>query len=148
MTEEKKVIVVSSIKKVHKLTPEQALAWNWVNEKEEEIKRLMLLTKGWNSYDADPPNTIARDNLIKVLNELGAQNFLEGRVTPSAEGGLAIVFNNENKYADIECFNNGEILAIVSDLPNRSIVWAVSEDPDSTSKTSYATIKAIKEFLQ
>jgi len=41
------------------------------------------------------------------------------------EGGVALCFKVDGMYADIECFNSGEIWGIISDRVNPASTWAV-----------------------
>ncbi|MGD1096470.1 MAG: hypothetical protein ABSB35_31310 [Bryobacteraceae bacterium] len=47
------------------------------------------------------------------------------QVTASMEGGVALCFKVDGMYADIECFNSGEIWGIISDRVNPASTWAV-----------------------
>jgi len=47
------------------------------------------------------------------------------QVTASAEGGVALCFKIDGMYADIECFNSGEMWAIISDRINPASTWLI-----------------------
>jgi hypothetical protein len=48
------------------------------------------------------------------------------------EGGVGIIFlGSSSRYADIECFNDGEILAITSETNVEPSVWPVDVETDS-----------------
>jgi hypothetical protein len=76
--------------------------------------RVTLLTQlmnGWDSYGAPSPNNIAAGNAIRVLEQLRDELVL-ARVLPSAEGGIGICFFHDDRYADIECSNQGEFVGV------------------------------------
>jgi hypothetical protein len=90
------------------------------------------LETGWDSYGAEPPSMVAIENARRILRvlwegEAGARI----RLSPSVEGGVSIIFRTSDKrYADIECFNDGEVLAITSDPKADPVVWSVNIEPD------------------
>jgi len=88
------------------------------------------LRRGWDSYEAEPPSETATDNARRVLEVLwGEDAEARTRLSPSVEGGVAIVFTGlEDRYADLECFNDGEILAITSEGSAEPSVWPVGAD--------------------
>lgn len=99
---------------------------NWFAEFDEKLRQMGRLARDWDSYGAEPPANcaIASARLAcEVLHEIG---FEPARIAPSAEGGVGICFLNGDKYADIECFNTGEILAVISDRRDRREVWSVA----------------------
>lgn len=104
-------------------------------EHEEQLARLESfrgLQRGWDSYDAEPPNAMAIDNAKRILRVLWEGDIeVRMRLSPSVEGGVAVVFNGSDKYADLECFNDGEILAITSEGSAEPSVWSVGADAAS-----------------
>lgn len=64
---------------------------------------------GWDSYSAEAPNEIAMNNAKLVLDHLYSSSIIPDRIIPSVEGGVAITFIRDDRYADFECFNDGEI---------------------------------------
>jgi hypothetical protein len=91
----------------------------------EAVDDMQGLPGDWNGYNSEPPNEFARQVAKQIL--LSATNVLvPTRVAPSAQGGIGICFyGRNNKYADIECLNTGEILATLSDGRGRPEVWDV-----------------------
>lgn len=90
------------------------------------------LRPGWDSYEADPPNETALENARQaLLLFLGSESPLPVRVAPSAEGGVTLVFSwGGSKYADIECFNDGEVLAITSEPGQEPTIWPLALDKE------------------
>jgi len=95
-------------------------------------------------YNAEPPNNIALNWTREILKILFKMGFPPTRITPSVENGVGISFICEHKYADIECFNEGDILAVISDGKGIPEVWEV----ESTTLAITSTIDKIREFLQ
>jgi hypothetical protein len=46
-------------------------------------------------------------------------------VLSSAEGGVAICFVRDGKYADVECLNTGEVLAVKYSRDENPRAWSV-----------------------
>lgn len=72
------------------------------------------------------PNLTARRNLDKVAAAAKSLDMPPFEISTSVEGGIAVCFVAESRYADIECFNTGEALAVVSDRITRPKAWEVS----------------------
>lgn len=84
------------------------------SELSNKLNRFSELEDGWDSYNAEPPNRKAIANLKKALFVTRRLELLPSDVCPSVEGGTGIYFAENNKYADIEFFNSGEILVGLS----------------------------------
>ncbi|HEY4575426.1 MAG TPA: hypothetical protein VIJ26_15720 [Thermoanaerobaculia bacterium] len=110
----------------------------YVIPEQEQASQLAILDSfkdlraGWDSYSAEPPSIEAIENARRILRvlwegEVGAAI----RLSPSVEGGVSIIFRSMDKrYADIECFNDGEALAITSDPRSEPVVWSINLAPD------------------
>ena len=111
----------------------------------ERLDSFRALPRGWDSYEAEPPNEVALANARRLLRvaweyEGGAKL----RLSPSVEGGVGVIFGADaKKYADIECFNDGEILAITSAGTPEPSVWTVDASPEGFR----AAIERISSFL-
>jgi len=95
-----------------------------------KLESFRTLQQGWDSYDAEPPSEKAIANARHVLHVIWSIGHASPirTLSPSVEGGVGIVFEGSSqKYADIECFNGGEILAITSEGTNDPSVWPVEE---------------------
>lgn len=106
-------------------------------ERAELLTRLGSFTslqRGWDSYDAEPPSETAIGNARRILHVLWGSEIAPPirQISPSVEGGVAIVFTGQDKkYADIECFNNGDIMAITSDGIIEPSVWSLNGEAGS-----------------
>jgi hypothetical protein len=93
------------------------------------LESFRTLEHGWDSYNAEPPSDTAIANARHILHVLWSSETAPPvrQVSPSVEGGVAIVFTGQQKkYADIECFNSGNILAITSDGTTEPSVWTLN----------------------
>jgi hypothetical protein len=107
------------------------------------LDELSQLNDGWDSYDAPKPNLAARESARHVLEILNGHNRLPTAVVPSAEGGVGFAFSGKaNRYADIECLNSGEMLAVISDRVSEPEVWTIGIE-----STLADTIERISTFL-
>lgn len=98
------------------------------------LESFRSLRPGWDSYDAEPPTETAIDNARHILRVIWTSETAPPlrQISPSVEGGVALVFTGrDQKYADIECFNNGDILAITSDGITEPSVWSLNKDGGS-----------------
>jgi len=98
------------------------------------LEAFRSLRQGWDSYDAEPPSDAAIDNARRILLVLWSSEIAPPlrQISPSVEGGVAVVFTGrDKKYADIECFNNGDIMAITSDGTTEPSVWSINKEGGS-----------------
>jgi hypothetical protein len=111
----------------------------------EKLTKLSTLEHNWDSYGAEPPNEFAlqwASITLDILEELGRE---PNALVPSVENGIGICFINGDKFADIEFFNEGEILATTFQkklsLDNLSLdnsnpnIWEVGINTDSIRET-------------
>jgi hypothetical protein len=95
---------------------------------EQKLEDMNKLLRNWNSYGAEPPNDESRTRATKVLTVLQDQFFPPTKVVPSSEGGVAICFIKDDRYADIEFLNTGEILAVTYRGVEEPTVWPILND--------------------
>jgi hypothetical protein len=81
---------------------------------------------------------------VEVLQALGSYDLRPDYIDPSVEDGVCISFREARKYADIECFNSGAVLAVVSDGKGRPIAWEV----DRSESHLKGAIARIRSFLR
>ena len=63
---------------------------------------------------------------------------------PSVEGGLSLLFVNGDKYADIECDNDGDVLVGMSDRTGDPELWELNLEGNNLN----TTVDRIREFLK
>jgi hypothetical protein len=76
------------------------------------VRALSQLQPNWDGYGAPVPNRVAVDTMLRIIGLLQPYDVGSARIVPSAEGGLAICFVRGDRYADIECLNDGEIIGV------------------------------------
>lgn len=108
---------------------------NWYIKYVNVLEELSKLPQNWDSYGAEPPNSIALHWGRIALSILKDMNFSPTSVTASVENGIGISFLNEEKYGDIECFNTGEILAVISNGQGNPDVWTVVNSEEEIKLT-------------
>lgn len=111
----------------------------WFSVFEKRIKALSQLSNDWDSYGAEAPNGKATYWAGRVILELRDLGLAPDSILPSVEGGVGITFRRNGKYADIECFNTGAILAIKSDGSGQPSAWEIGP---GTIKDTLTTIRA------
>ena len=114
-----------------------------VNEMDSQLQALCNLPSNWNSYGAEPPNEEALCWAKVALKTMNFMGISPAKLVPSAEDGISIVFINGEKYADIECFNSGEILGVISDGQGKPQVWEIKPD----SKSIKTALEKIREYI-
>jgi large subunit ribosomal protein L15 len=120
---------------------EEAMVQNF----SKKIESFRNMSKGWDGYDAEPANSKALSLgklALKVSFDVG---FTPSYVAPSAEGGVAISFSRQDKYADLECFNDGDVLAVISDKKRDGHieVWEV----DASEEGIKNSLLKIREYV-
>ena len=91
----------------------------------ETIQGTKHLQDNWNGYGSESPNGFAREVAELILLETTSFRTPD-RVAPSAQGGIGIFFYANNKYADIECFNEGEVLGTTVVGDDDPIIWVIN----------------------
>src|SRR5260370_1215229 len=83
---------------------------------------------------AEKPNKIAYSNARRALQLAELFEIEPTQVTASAEGGVALCFKIDGQYADIECFNSGELWGLVSDRINPASTWPIENSTAGIGK--------------
>ena len=108
------------------------------------VRALANLRPNWDTYAAPAPNGVSVANAIRVLNLLEAMNLGPTRILPSAEGGVGVCFVRGDRYADIECSNDGEILGVFyvgAQMP-------VLLETDATDNTVNTALERIRDHIR
>ncbi len=96
-----------------------------------QLDGLARLEYNWNTYGADPPNRTAIDQAHAFLRLFEKVRLLPARVVASSESGVGIVFRTGSRYADVECLNDGYVLATAYVRHEEPEVWQ-SVEPEET----------------
>lgn len=116
----------------------------WLRTAIKKLDQFGRLPLNWDSYGAEPPNTVVRKRAEDALRVLYRLNSEPSRLAASAEGGITISFFQGKKYGDIEFFNSGEILALTSDRTGTPEVWAVTSDDVALANV----LERIRDFVR
>ena len=92
---------------------------------------------------AEPPKQEAFFWASEVLRQFEDDMLNPSRVVATAAGGIAIYFARGDLYADIECFNDGTILGVLSDRIKRPTVWEIEPSSGEITRAS----ARIRRFL-
>jgi hypothetical protein len=87
------------------------------------------------------PNERAIANASRVLELSDVQALMRARILPSAEGGIGIHFTNGDRYADLECLNDGDILG-VRYIGNQAPTLVQADATESSILSALQEIKA------
>ena len=107
----------------------------------DEIHRLKSMPVNWESGGADPPNSKSIEMALEVSSVSARVSFQPDHIDPSTDGGVCFSIRRENRYADIECFNDGSLFAVTSKDDGDSDVWEVQQD------TIKAALERIQKFM-
>ena len=95
----------------------------WLVKALQSLSRMLTLENDWDSYGAEPPNKAAIGCARSILDLLAQDDFQPTSLDASSEGGVCLSFQHAGRYGDIECFNSGEVLAVVSSGSDDTSVW-------------------------
>lgn len=116
----------------------------WSNAFLKELLSLGELPHGWDGFGAEPPGQEAIGLAEQVLGALAEAHLRPSRIGASVEGGVTIAFLRSGKYADVECFNTGEMLAATSDRHGKPDVWEVPLGDQEIKRT----LERIREHIE
>jgi hypothetical protein len=91
----------------------------------EQLDRMADLPEDWDTYGASPPNESSLSDARSILALFEKGCLTPTKVVPSGEGGVGIVFVRGEKYADVECLNDGDVLAAKYKGEAEPEVWEV-----------------------
>ena len=117
---------------------------SWYSKNMAQLRDLETLSKKWKDDEILPPNQVAFYCATEALEVLRKIDFPCDRIAASVDEGICIAFlskKNKDKYADIEFFNNGEILAVTTDRVSNPRIWEVSIG------SIHKALKEIHEFI-
>ena len=122
-------------------TDEINSASHWYAEGIKTISKLQGLETSYDGYGTRPPNKTAAEYASRVLSALEDLDFQPSAIDPSSDEGICISFRKHNLYADVECFNNGEVFAETKVDGEEPTIWAI--EPQEINET----ITKINSFI-
>jgi hypothetical protein len=114
----------------------------WLSSALCALGRLGKLANNWDSYGAEAPSRLAIETGKYIISVLSGLDLTPTSIDPSAEGGICISFRKGQRYSDIECFNDGTVLAVTAESDSKPNVWRLAGDADVAP-----SIKRMKAFL-
>lgn len=130
--------VASSLRQSTFLTTKALFA-----QAQESLESTATLEPNWDSYGAEPPNETARALTLHILSSLEVSCLPPTRVMPSVEGGIGLAFVEQDKRADVEVYNTGEVAAAIYSGLGAPETWAVGD----TERSLKTTIDRIRVHL-
>jgi len=115
----------------------------WLLQDYARLAMLAHLTANWDSYGAEAPGPKAIRAARTVLGVLGDIECRPSSIDASVEGGVCLSFSRGQRYGDIECFNSGEIWAVVSTGGGDTDVWIVANG----TAAIWDTAEAIRRYV-
>jgi hypothetical protein len=110
---------------------------------EQAMNKMTGLNVDWQDLGAEPPNDEARLIARSLLVCTYASGLEPTVVTASSDSGIAICFKKNGVYADLECFNSGEVASSVIDRQGTAYTWEIDQKEHSVT----LAIDRIKQFL-
>jgi hypothetical protein len=83
-----------------------------LNKAQSELCSFAELKSNWDSYGAPAPTEIAIENAARILERMRPFDLAIANIVPSAEGGVGFCFARDDRYADIESSNEGDIIGV------------------------------------
>ena len=77
---------------------------------ETQIDSFNDLSKGWDSYNAEPPNNTAVNNALTTLDALEKCSKFPTKISPSADEGILFEFLSKANYYLLEFCNDGDMI--------------------------------------
>lgn len=105
-------------------------------EAHKSLSRLSRVVDNWNSFGSERPSAESIRKATTIAETLINFGLIPDGIVPSAEGGVAICFVRSGKYADVECFNTGEILGVRYKDRDTPVVWAVEDNAHGSDATA------------
>lgn len=94
-----------------------------------QLEELRELRRGWDSYDAEVPNTTAFRRAHEILTAAQQERLDVTRIVPSAEGGIGICFVASGRYAHIEASNDGELTLVMFSGNDPAEIREIHDEP-------------------
>lgn len=82
------------------------------NKAQSQLFSLFELKSNWDSYGAPAPSEVAIENAVRILERMRPFDLTLASIVPSAEGGIGFCFAKDDRYADIESSNEGDIIGV------------------------------------
>lgn len=98
------------------------------------LEKYATLDDNWDSYGAEKPSLHSVAATETFLRKLRAELFMPNRIVPSAEGGIAVYFNNGTKVAYVEFRNSSEVILAMYDSEIDPLIIELTENDGDQSR--------------
>jgi hypothetical protein len=112
-------------------------------ELERKLQKLGRLSKNWDSYGSDSPSAVAISSALEIGATFIKLGLTPDVIVPSSEGGVALCFMRNKKYADVEFFNSGSIIAVRHSSQDDPKAWSIGRDNAAIE----SAVKVISQYL-
>lgn len=109
----------------------------------DTVDELLNLAPNWNGYGSEAPNKIAAINAKTIVDGLVEIGMTPDRIVASAENGIGIYMKCDARYAIVECLNDGQIVAGLSNRRGFIENWEFAPEPDEVLES----LQRISGFL-
>jgi hypothetical protein len=112
-------------------------------ELEKKLRKLARLSNNWDSYGSEAPSAAAISSALGVGSQFIKLGLIPDVTVPSSEGGVALCFMRNKKYADVEFFNSGSIIAVRHSPQDDPKAWSITRDNAAIE----SAVKIISQYL-
>lgn len=112
-------------------------------ELENRLRKLARLSRNWDSYGSEAPSAASISSALEVAAAFIKLGLIPDVTVPSSEGGVALCFIRNKKYADVEFFNSGSIIAVRHSPQDDPTAWPITRD----NGTIESAAKIISQYL-
>ncbi len=106
------------------------------------MNQLASLPANWDSLGTERPSQHAISAAAGIAESFISFGLVPDAIVPSPEGGVAVCFLRNQKYADIECLNSGEVLAVRYSSHDDPQAWAIR-----ANIATDATVQTVSQYL-
>lgn len=108
-------------------------------ELEKKLRKLARLSNNWDTYGSEAPSAAAISSALEIGVTFIKLGLIPDVTTPSSEGGIALCFVRNNKYADVEFFNSGSIIGVRHSPQDDPKAWTITRD-NAAIESAYTII--------
>lgn len=100
----------------------------WLGSMLDALMEMGNLERGWDSYDALPPNEWVLNKAQEAIQEFSLRRVMPDNVLPSVENGVGITVNRGDSYGFLEILNCMEIVGVTALSEDDYEVWEFGPD--------------------
>ncbi len=85
----------------------------------DKVRGLLDLPRGWDSYEAEAPSTVAVEAALTLINALKRLRILPEWVTPTADSSILVRYRSGDIWYDWEFHSDGDVAVMRKPLFDR-----------------------------